>query len=196
MEASIAFDNFDGTPLCFEDEAPMILTTVPVAGADGAWTNVAGIDDGANWNNAQINGTTFLPTPRPKTFRTPAKRLRLWVWASAFQRARDTRVGRLAGTRVALVNMTTPSASTPPLVPLRCLSCLGGSNVWTYQWQVNPDSWTDIPSELAFLSPANLTAMRPTASWPRLSVRQRGVWRSGHSGVRPVVPLHDGGDEQ
>ena len=101
MEASIAFDNFDGTPLCFGDEAPMVLTTVPVAGADGAWTNTwqASIN-GANWNNAQINSSTFLPgTSTQDFFVRLQSELRLWVWASAFQRARDARVGRFAGTR-------------------------------------------------------------------------------------------------
>ena len=162
MEASIAFDNFDGTPLCFGDEAPMVLTTVPVAGADGAWTNTwqASIN-GANWNNAQINGTTFLPGTSTQDFFVRLQSDSDFGCGQVLSNVLEMPVwDDLQAPEVALVNAddaicfnTSPGPLEVSILPS------GGSNVWTYQWQVNPDSWTDIPSgQGASFAPANLTA--------------------------------------
>ena len=162
MEASIAFDNFDGTPLCFGDEAPMVLTTVPVAGADGAWTNTwqASIN-GANWNNAQINGSTFLPGTSTQDFFVRLQSDSDFGCGQVLSNVLEMPVwDDLQAPEVALVNAddaicfnTSPGPLEVSILPS------GGSNVWTYQWQVNPDSWTDIPSgQGASFAPANLTA--------------------------------------
>lgn len=162
LEASIAFDNFDGTPLCYGDESPMVLTALPATGAGDAWTNTwqASIN-GTNWNNAQINGTTFLPGTSTQDFfirlqsdsdfgcgQVLSNVLEMPVWDD-LQAPEAT----LVNDDDAICFNTSPGpleVSVPPS---------GGSNVWTYQWQVNPDSWTNISSgQGASFTPSNLTA--------------------------------------
>jgi len=149
LEASLAFDNDDGIPLCNGNESPNAIVIEPAEGADGDWTNTwqAAID-GAGWNNAQIGGSTFAPGAVTESF------------SVRLESTSEFGCGQLYSN---VISMSVWEDLTAPIIDIEeqddaicfetspgplnmTLSSDGGSNAWSYQWQVDVDGeWTNVP---------------------------------------------------
>ena len=150
-EPEVDFVSYDLTPLCFGDDAPELTVTQPTEGADGNWTYTwESSTDGETWTATQASSDNYSAGEMTVNtwFRMQSEsqfgcgtvysnQIEVDVHQSLTSPAIDLTLGDFG-----ICNNTSPGAMT------LTTQSTGGSEIWTYQWEVNVGSgWSAVSGE-------------------------------------------------